>query len=288
LKIFFSILCCLVLSIPVFGQMKKRKPKNSFAKGALDIYWGYNRSFYTASTLSLSGDGYDFTLDKVQASDRPEKSLGTYVNPKTFTVPQFNLRAGYTFWNNYHLSLGYDHMKYVIRNNQTSALNGYIAPGLDSQWSGNYTDESVVLNENQFHYENSDGMNYIRLQFSRIDQWFRTRNSGWFAVNTVMGLSAGMILSQNDLNFGGEFTRKTVSLSGYGISGHIGLRLEFWRHLYLQTNLAGGFIHQTGVKTRPEGPDLAKQKMGYLASETVLGFIFYIRPTNDCNTCPHW
>jgi len=288
LKLLLTILVTCAFLGPVNGQMKKRKPKNSFAKGALDVYWGYNRSFYTPSTLTLSGDGYDFSLSKLEASDRPEKSIGTYVNPKTFTVPQFNFRMGYTFWNNYHLSLGYDHMKYVIGNNQSAPLRVYIAPGLDTQWSGYYTGESMLLNEDHFQYENTAGMNYIRLQFSRIDQWFRTRNSGWFAVNTLMGISAGMILSQNTFNFAGRFDQKTLSASGYGISGHLGLRLEFWRHLYVQTNLAGGFIHQTGVRTRQNGPDLATQKFGYLATETVLGFIFYIRPTNDCNSCPHW
>lgn len=287
MKIALSILCCVALSLPVFAQPKKRKPKNSYAKGALDLYWGYNRSFYTPSTISFTGEGYDFSLNKVRASDRQEQSIGTYVNPKTFTVPQFNVRMGYTFWNNYHLSLGYDHMKYVIRNYQTVPIQGYISPGMDNQWSGYYSGESVLLNENHFHYENS-GLNYVRIQLSRVDQWYRTRNSGWFAVNTLLGVSTGMLLSMNDFNFAQQFDRRTVSASGYGISGHIGLRLEFWRHLYIQTNLAGGFMHQTGVKTRPNGPDLAKQTFGYLASETVLGFIFYIRPTNDCNSCPHW
>ena len=278
----------LIVTVPVMGQRKKSKPKNSYARGTLNFYWGYNREAYTRSDLQLIGSGYDFTINKIQANDRPEPFSSTYINPKKITVPQFNIRIGYNFWNNWNLSLGYDHMKYILSNGQQTSINGYIAPGIDDLWEGEMNGQPVTINDKHFHYENSDGLNYIRLQLSRVDQWYRTRRNGWFAFNTLMGVSAGMILSYNDLNFGGEFTRRTISASGYGVSGHIGLRFEFWRHLFLQTNLAGGFLHQTRVRTRPGGTDHAKQKFGYIASETAIGVLFYILTTNDCNSCPHW
>ena len=283
--IFILILLC---AVPVVGQRKKSKPKNSHAKGSLDFYWGYNLSAYTKSDLRLIGDNYDFTLAKIAAEDRPEPFSSTYFNPTKITIPQFNIRLGYNFWNNYNLSIGYDHMKYIIKDNQQVAINGSISPGVDDLWSGNYSGQMVDINSNHFHYENSDGLNYIRMQLSRVDLWYRTKKNGWFGVSTVAGISAGMLLSYNDLYFGGNFTRRTISASGYGVSGHLGLRLEFWKHVFIQTNLAGGFMHQVNVKTRPNGMDHAKQKFGYVASETVVGFLFYIRPTNDCNTCPKW
>jgi opacity protein-like surface antigen len=286
-KTLFVILLILI-ALPTMAQRKRNKPKNSHARGTLDFYWGYNHSAYTKSDLQLIGEGYDFTLSNVAAEDRPVPFSSVYFNPTKITIPQFNIRLGYNFWNNFNLSLGYDHMKYVIRNNQDVSINGYVTPGIDEQWSGNYNGETVPLNDKHFHYENSDGLNYIRLQLTRVDQWYRTKKTGWFAINSLMGVSTGMVLSFNDLNFAGDFTRRTISASGYGISGHLGVRFEFWRHLFVQTNLAGGFIHQVNVKTRPTGTDHAKQRFGYIASETVVGFLFYIRPTNDCNSCPHW
>ena len=286
-KTLFVILLILI-ALPTMAQRKRNKPKNSHARGTLDFYWGYNHSAYTKSDLQLIGEGYDFTLSNVAAEDRPVPFSSVYFNPTKITIPLFNIRLGYNFWNNFNLSLGYDHMKYVIRNNQDVSINGYVTPGIDEQWSGNYNGETVPLNDKHFHYENSDGLNYIRLQLTRVDQWYRTKKTGWFAINSLMGVSTGMVLSFNDLNFAGDFTRRTISASGYGISGHLGVRFEFWRHLFVQTNLAGGFIHQVNVKTRPTGTDHAKQRFGYIASETVVGFLFYIRPTNDCNSCPHW
>lgn len=288
MKKLLILILLLVIALPVGAQTKKKKPKNSHAKGALDFYWGYNRSAYTKSDLHLIGAGYDFTLNKVVADDRPEKFSSTYVNPAKITIPQFNVRLGYNFWHNYNLSLGYDHMKYILRDNQQVTIDGYIEPGKDLLWSGDYSGERVDINSEHFHYENSDGLNYIRLQISRVDLWYRTKKNGWFGLSSLAGISSGMILSYNDLNFGGEFTRRTISVSGYGISGHVGIRLEFWKHLFIQTNVAGGFMHQTRVKTRPTGTDHAKQKFGYIASETAIGVLFYIRPTNDCNTCPRW
>ncbi|MFM7666857.1 MAG: hypothetical protein ACKO7D_01555, partial [Bacteroidota bacterium] len=49
---------------------KRKKPKNSMAKGTGFVYWGYNRSAYTRSTIHFEGAGYDFSLKGVKAKDR--------------------------------------------------------------------------------------------------------------------------------------------------------------------------------------------------------------------------
>lgn len=289
MKKVICLLFAILFSIPLFAQHRKRnKPKNSDQKGTIYFYWGYNRSGYTKSNLHFVGSGYDFTFEKAKAHDRQKKDIMTYINPTTITVPQFNMRLGYNFMNHYSVSLALDHMKYVMTDNQTVKLNGFIKPGVDPFWSGIYTHAPTFLSRDHIHYENTNGMNFIRVQFSRIDQWYKTKKSGWFAISTDVGVSGGMILSFNDWTFGGITTNETVSLSGYGFAASVGIRLEFWKHLFVQTNLAGGFIHQTHVKTRPNGPDYAQQKLGYIASETVLGVMFYIPTKNKCNTCPVW
>jgi hypothetical protein len=284
----FSILL-LLLAFSIQAQSNRTKPKKfSDAKNTIYIYWGYNRAAYTKSSLHCVGSGYDFTFNKALSHDRQEKKLITYINPTTITVPQFNLRLGYNFMDHYSVSLGIDHLKYIMTDNQTVNMTGHIDPGVDPYWSGDYHNTPTFLADNHIHYENTNGMNFIRLQFARMDQWYRTKKNGWFALSTVFGLSTGMILSFNDWKFGGIYTTQIVSLSGYGFSATAGLRLEFWKHLFLQTNIAGGFIHQTHVKSRPNGPDYIQQKLGYIASETVFGLMFYIHGKNNCNTCPKW
>jgi hypothetical protein len=97
--------------------------------------------------------------------------------------------------------------------------------------------------------------------------------NNWLRVNTQLGLSSGFILSFNDFNFGNQFDRKTISVSGYGISLSGGFRLDFFDRFFLQSNIAGGMVHQLKVQTRPnDNYSNAKQIFGYISSETVLGY----------------
>ena len=57
----------------------------------------YN-NFHLANKTDIhfQGDGYNFTLTEVAASDSPEEwDAKVYLNPTKFTVPEFNFRAGY-------------------------------------------------------------------------------------------------------------------------------------------------------------------------------------------------
>lgn len=282
------IILLLILSAPVYGQ--KQKTKNSYARGTLFGYWGYNRSFYSKSTIRFQGNGYDFQMKGSVAHDNPDPVSWKYFDPARITVPQFNARLGYYIRDHWAISFGYDHMKYIFADQNHVRLSGYVAEGIDtvSGLSGNYDDVEYVTDRTNFHYENSDGLNYLRFEVTRTDQWYATR-SKWFAFSTNLGLGTGGILSFNDFRFAGRDDRRTISLSGYGISGHVGARFEFFKHIFLQSNFSGGFMHQLNVKTRPNEPTArARHYFGYGELDLVIGFLLYIRPTNDCNSCPHW
>ena len=282
------IVLSFLIFLPFLGASQKTS-KDSQAKRAMFVYWGYNRSFYTDSKISFFGPGYDFSLAGVQATDRPSSDFITYVDPSTLTVPQFNARIGFNFKKKWALSFGYDHMKYVIVHGPTYLLSGRINPLIDpiSNWSGDYNAEPVTTDESTLHYENTNGMNYIRAEISHIDKLVRASNA--FAIYSVSSLGAGLVLNYNDFTFAGEKSMTTLSMSGVGASAHLGLRLEFFRHFFLQANNSVGFLYQHRVKTRGNDPyAYARQSLGYFQSDIVLGGIFYLRPKDDCNTCPNW
>ncbi len=282
------IFISFLIFLPFLGASQKTS-KDSQAKRAMFVYWGYNRSFYTDSKISFFGPGYDFSLVGVQATDRPSPDFITYVDPSTLTVPQFNARIGFNFKKKWALSFGYDHMKYVIVHGPTYLLSGRINPLIDpiSNWSGDYNAEPVTTDESILHYENTNGMNYIRAEISHIDKLVRASNA--FAIYSVSGLGAGLVLNYNDFTFAGEKSMTTLSMSGVGASAHLGIRFEFFRHFFLQANNSVGFLYQHRVKTRGNDPyAYARQSLGYFQSDIVLGGIFYLRPKDNCNTCPNW
>lgn len=290
------IVAFVLINISFIGESQtvwsKKKQKISVAQGTLFGYWGYNRSAYTKSDMRFIGPGYDFTMQGVVAHDNPAKvGSGVYINPKTITVPQFNARVGYYFKDHWAISFGYDHMKYIFADKNEVLLSGQIDAGVDTEtnWSGIYNAEPITTDRNSFHYENSDGLNYLRFELTRSDMLFGLGEKNQFIISSNLGVGAGTILSFNDFTFAGKKNVRTISMSGYGISAHVGLRFEFFRHVFLQSTLSGGFHHQLAVKNRPNDPSaITKQKYGYGELHTVVGFLIYIRPTNSCDSCPVW
>ena len=293
MKKYFLLLLTMSLLLSGFSQRRnKAKPKRSFNAGAIFFHWGYNRDFYTKSDINFTGPGYDFTLQDCQAEDRQESlSYENYFKFNNITIPQYNIRIGYMIKKNWAISLGFDHMKYILKDNLPYQLSGTINPGVDleTNWSGTYINEPVITQEATFHYENSNGLNYIRAEVSRVDQWYRQRNPARFAVSSLFGAGAGAIVSMNDFTFAGRKSLEAQSLSGMALSLHVDLRLEFFRHFYIQPGIGSGFMLQNNVKTRPEDfNSVASQQFGYMEAHILFGLLFYLKPINSCDACPQW
>lgn len=272
------------------AQVRSHKQKHSTNAGSFFFWWGYNRGYYTKSNIRFVGSNYDFTLKHVTAADRPDKfKTSVYFNPTTITVPQYDARIGYYFKDKWAVSIGVDHLKYVMADQNHVLLNGHIDQGVDTNWVGNYYDQPVVTNRDQFHYENTNGMNYIRLEVMRSFDLWEYGNKRQFAVTGNLGVSTGPILTFNDLNFAQRHTFATPSLSGYGIGAAGSIRLEFFRHIFFQVESAVGFVQLLHVRTRPDDRNqYAKQVLGFSTYNASLGAIFYFKSKNGCDSCPHW
>lgn len=286
--VLFLLLMCFAPGMN--AQVRKHKKKNSTAAGTLFFYWGYNRSYYTHSNIRFIGPDYDFKLKDVVAYDRPDKfRASVYFNPTTITVPQYNARLGYYLRDKWAISAGVDHYKYVMADHNEVLLDGFIADGIDTTWSGNYDDEPVVTDRNKFHYENTNGVNFIRIELMRSFDLLEFGSQRQIALTGNLGAGLGPILTYNDLNFAQSHTFATSSISGYGVGINGSLRLEFFRHFFVSMESGLGFIHLTHVRTRPDDRDqFAKQKFGFSSYFATAGAIFYLRPKNGCDSCPNW
>lgn len=286
--VLFLIIACITPMAQ--AQVKKHKKKNSTAAGTLYFYWGYNRSYYTHSNIRFVGPNYDFKLKDVVATDRPDAFRpSVYFNPTTITVPQYNARIGYYYTDKWSLSFGVDHFKYVMADQNHVLLDGFIGSDVDTNWSGNYNDEPVVTNRDLFHYENTNGVNFLRFELTRSFDLYELGDRRQLALVANLGVSTGALLTFNDLNFGQNHTFATPSLSGYGFSLNGGLRLEFFRHFFMQLNSGLGLMHLTHVRTRPDDRNsFARQAFGYSEYNAAAGVLLYLNTKNGCNSCPQW
>lgn len=284
------VLCSIVLVSFIANSQSGHKKKRSTAAGTISFYWGYNRAWYTNSTIRFVGSDYDFKLKGASASDRPDKfKTSVYFNPRTITVPQYNARIGYYFKDKWQISFGVDHMKYVLDDHNEVSLDGYIKPGIDTVWSGDYFNQPVVTDRTSFHYENTNGVNFLRFELMRSFDLYELGRKRQIALTGNLGVGVGPMLTFNDLNFAGEHSFATPSISGYGVGVNGALRLEFFKHVFVQAETGLGISHLTHVRTRANDRNqFARQAFGFSQYFVAGGVLFYIRPKNGCDTCPNW
>jgi hypothetical protein len=263
-KLLFLFLLAVIAN-PADAQIRKHQRKRSTNAGTLFFYWGYNRTAYTPSTIHFIGSNYDFKLSGVRATDRqPKFGANLYLNPMNMTIPQYNFRIGYYFTEKWALSVGVDHFNYVMAHDKEVTLDGHFDMGADSLWEGNYTQESILVDPRQLHYEHSGGLNYLRVELMRSFDLLELGDRRQFAITGNVGLNIGPMLTTS-------------------------ARLEFFKHVFIQAEGGLAFAHLPGVKTRANDRNQrAKQAFGLASYNVSLGLIFYIKTKNGCDSCPHW
>ena len=267
-SVLFSMLLIGFLS-PVYGQMVK---DNYYRKGNFFIYWGWNRAAYTTSDIHFSGNDYDFTLENVVAKDRQSPfSAKLYFSPTTLSIPQYNLRIGYFFHDKYNISIGADHMKYVMEQFQTVKINGTIANG--TSFDGTYNDSDIAMSEDFLKFEHTDGLNYENIEVRRFDVLFGRKNFS-FAANE--GLGIGVLVPRTNTTLMNIARYDEFHLAGYGISTVLSLNATFFKYFFVQMEWKGGFIHMPDIRTTMYKSDRASQHFLFSQYNVVFGGNFRI------------
>jgi len=249
-----------------FGQ--EQSVSKISKKGSFNIYWGWNRDAYTKSDITFQGNDYNFELKDVQARDRQSPlSVDTYLNPANFTIPQYNARIGYFITDKYSITLGMDHMKYVMVGNQTATISGAISKS-GTAYDGSYNGESIVLAKEFLLFEHTDGLNYWNTELRRTAEVWR---KGKFAANLSEGFGVGVLLPRTNTTLMGNPRYDQFHLSGFGIAALVAMNIEFNERVFLQTEMKVGFINMPSIRTTMFEADKAKQHFSFIQSNIVLG-----------------
>ncbi len=261
----------------IFNLKNSRDYSN---KGKIYVHWGYNFSWYAKSDIRLYGPNYDITLKDVVAKDRPTKLSLTYINPLEITIPQFNFHFGYFFKDNYSVSIGWDHMKYVAQIPQTVKAIGYIGntisnPGIPTgNYAGTYNNQDLYVDKDMLVYEHTDGFNYVSAEIERYDDAWVAKNNKQ-SLNIETGLGAGFIIPRTDAHLFGVGANHYWNFAGYGVSAKVGARFFFTHKFYLQGNIKAGWSNLTTIHTTGRNDlDNAQQKISFLENYYVVGFLF--------------
>ncbi|PCJ27858.1 MAG: hypothetical protein COA97_02680 [Flavobacteriales bacterium] len=320
---FFSLLFLLHGFFPLYSQVDssivpieeniekapKEKPTYNRKKGTAYFYWGYNRSAFTNSNIRFKGSDYDFTIKNVKGSDAPTKEFGTYVNPSSFSVPQYDWRIGYFITDKYSVSFGHAHMKYEIED-QVVKMTGTISNG---EFAGEYNDTPIRVGEEdnvstntQNGYptgivsklEHCDGLNNFTFEFARRDNLWVSRNGKHclsFELSVGVGASVtdteSEVLGVSDPNHGDQSEANEHAheggadehggswngfhLAGYTTSLSTSIQLEFFNHFFIQTRLKGGYVNLTNFITTHDG-GRGSQQLGFVEGFIAVGYTFQL------------
>lgn len=237
---------------------------NGYNKGRFFIYWGWNRETFSKSGIRFEGADYDFKLSNVVAHDRQTKFGLPYFNPFRISNPQYNWRVGYMISNHYSVSIGWDHMKYVVDSLQTVKMDGYINNTI-------YSGQNQVLTKDFLQFEHTNGLNYINTEIRRIDKLYSTKN---FSINLTEGVGLGILYPKSDVVLLSKPENDEWHLSGYGASVVVGLNFTFFERYFVQTEFKHGYIDMPDIVTTNLSADKASQTFFFNQYNIVFGWNF--------------
>ncbi len=257
---------------------EKKGPKPvTERKGQFFASWGYNRAYYGKSTIHFENPGkYDFYLNNVSASDRPSfKSTGDFIKgvwKEDLTIPQYNFRMGYFINDRTSISLGADHMKYVMDKNQMTTMTGTIDKDFSPEHGVEDAQNLPVMAGNGgnavAHFEHTDGFNLIDVE---VGHWVPISQSqnGKHAVSFFGTVGAGAIVPKSNVTIFDKQLDNKFHLAGYGLSGSAGVRADLFRHFYVEGKLKAGYVDVMNALTVEGGK--AQHTVAYLQPSLSIG-----------------
>jgi hypothetical protein len=266
IQLFSYLLCAFVWAN---AQAQTTTPR----KGKIYFYWGYNQAKYTDSDIRFHGTDYDFMLSKVIAKERQTPfDAAVYFDPGKLTIPQVNYRIGYFWSDHYDISLGVDHMKYVMKQDQTVRINGFIRQ-TSGDFNGDYTGQNIVLNEQFLTFEHTDGLNYLNLEVNRYDKIadlsrIKLKN---VEIHLTEGVSVGALLPKTNTKLLQNARYDQYHLAGYGVGAKIGLQVTIGKYFFIQSDMKGGFINMPDIRTTQNESDRAEQHFFFWQGNILFG-----------------
>lgn len=253
------------------------KTKVSFAKkGAVFVFWGWNRSWFSKSDIHFKGEGYDFYLHDVVAHDRPTPISIEYLNPEYLSGPQFNFRAAYFIKDNLALVLAQDHMKYVMDQYQKVGFSGHIS---DIKYASKIKDGILDLSDAELlTFEHTDGLNYINLGIEKYNPVFWRKN---FKIGWGYGVGLGALFPKSNVRLFGNERSDRYHLAGFGLDARTNINLLFWDHIITRAELKLGYINMPDIKTTlNNSPDKASQDFTFCQFNFGIGYLFNTKKKN--------
>jgi len=236
--LFFStalLFACLEIAVAQDSVVIKIPKK----RGEIYFSWGYNRDWYTESTIhfvNTKTDNYDFTFYNAKAHDKPD--MDRYWQPDRLTIPQYDMNFGYLFNDKHDLGieLSWSHLKYVMTDNQVMHVKGNVR--------GEYIDKDTLVTPDFVHLQHTNGNNYLMVNLVKRFRIITGKNLQLSAMGKVGG---GILMSYTISDILGNHDDGHFHYHGWVTGASLGLRFDFLKYLFIQTDIQGAYVDYTNT-----------------------------------------
>lgn len=266
-----TALSAILIGLASFAALAQEVP-HVHLKHRVFAQWGYNRAQYSLSNIHFEGPDYDFILHDVAAVDKPEPfSFRGYFSPANIWIPQYNYRVGWFLNERWSISLGLDHMKYVMVQDQDVRITGNIAPQRSATYAGS-EDHTVALTTDFLRYEHTDGLNLLSVDADVYEPVWNSTH-GAHALYLTAGACIGPVIPRTDVRLFGVGLNNKFHLAGYGAALEAGFTGVFWNRLLVRAMAKGGYIELPSVLTTGTDVDRARQHFWFMQEYATVGVL---------------
>lgn len=250
--------------------------QDSFYTQRIWFDWGYNRAWFTKSDIHFKGPGYDFTVAKLVAHDRPAPfQAKLYFNPTTSSIPQYDWHIGFCIKKRWFVNIAMDHMKYVMVPDQNAQVTGTIDASKSQTYQGVYQQTNMPMSKDFLRFEHTNGLNLIAVEGGYLAPIFRTRKD-ILRINANVGVGLGVLVCKTDVKVLEYGLDNRFHLSGVSMHAIAGLRIDIWKYFFIASEAKGGYITLPDVLIHNNRTDLANHHFGYVQYQITAGLSYQI------------
>ncbi len=242
----------------VFAQSKKTSRKKEFY-----FSWGYNKEWYTNSTVKVSqpslGNNYSFV--NIKGHDHPGWDEGLFT--KAISIPQYNYRFGLFVNKEKGLAfeINFDHTKFIFADQQAH-VKGTI--------NNKPVDTLVNFSQPNFYYYLNNGANFLLFNIVKRSKIYESPNSN-LKFDFLGKAGIGPVIPHVDNKFFGNANNPGFQFGGWNIGVEAALKATFFRYVFLEYSNKLDYARYSNLKVF-EGK--AKQAFGTYEMILSLGATF--------------
>lgn len=227
----FFLLCAATVSNALAQEQeaKTETKKKKTRTGSLYLSWGYNKEWYTRSTIHINQPGLnsDYEMVKVKAHDHPGWNEGSLLKIP-LTIPQYSYRIGYYFNDKQDLAieLNFDHTKYLIQNNQIIRIKG--------KRNGVAVDEDINFSENNgFYYFLNNGANFFLINLVKRFGLYKSNDRN-LAVDLLCKAGVGPVVPHVENRLFGVPNDAGFQLGGWNTGLETALKVTVMKYGFVE------------------------------------------------------